>query len=139
MDECGVIGDSLPDISVQFFCYTPKKLNNQVDDLSTAVYPEPKYQMHQDKSALGLAVGGTFIAAAPQFVQGCQNTKLFISQFRQKNTFPRSFSRPPSTIPESFTQIGPAISEIIIHKHSPSLGTILEPSILIKTKLKVFL
>ena len=54
-----------------------------------------------------------------------QKSQLFYFSIFSKNSFARSFSRTHLTTPESFTQIGPAISEIINHKaqDSPPLHT----------------
>ena len=56
---------------------------------------------------------------------GLPKCQLFNFSIFPKNAFTWSFSHPPSTIPESFTQIGQAISEIInpIQLESPPLHT----------------
>ena len=68
-----------------------------------------------------------FLTIFDKSYRALQKFELFNFWTFSKNSFARTFSHPTLIIPESFTQIGPAISEIInhiqLHLHLPPLHT----------------
>ena len=81
-----------------------------------------------------------FLTIFDKSYRAVQKFELFNFSTFSKNSFARTFSHPTLIIPESFTQIGPAISESINLKqlHSPPLHTSITKSSLRSLLIKSY-